>query len=117
MVVCEERSLRLDATLASKNLLRREWCEFVSYRVTRLWILLGRVNDLEDAVVEGIGINTRGLVDGRLADLVEIAIGVGFLVPGSGVGFFIEDGVVVSVDCRVKTSGKDVLVVLGKHTS
>lgn len=117
MVVCEKSSLRLNASLASEYLLRGQRCELVSNGVTRLWVRLRRVDDLEDAVIEGVRVDARRLIDGCLADLVEVAVGVGFFVPGRRVGFFVEDCVFVAVDCWVETRCEDVLVVLGKYTT
>ncbi len=138
MVVCEERALGLDATGCSEYLLRGQGFEFVAYGVTGFGVRFGGVDDFEDAVVEGVCVDAGGLVDDGLADLVEVAVGVGFFVRGHAVGFFVEDCVVVAVDCWVEacggwlvrccccgfygedgrhTSCEDVLVVLGKDTS
>jgi hypothetical protein len=72
-------------------------------------------------------------VDYCFADLVEVAVGVCFFAPGCGVGFFVEDSILVAINCRIEacveclvsrrigdkgalTGSEYVLVVLCKHT-
>ena len=100
-MVCEKRSLRLDRAWRSEQLLRRWWNELVAYRVAAKWVPLVRVDDFEGAVVLRRGVVTGGPVHDGLADLVEVAVGVRFFIPGGGVRFFVKDGVLMSINCRI----------------
>jgi hypothetical protein len=100
-MVREKCALGLDTSWRGENLLRRQRGKFVSYWIPAVWIFLGRVDDFEDAMVEGVGVQTGRFFDNGLADLVEIAIGVRFGVLWDRVRFFVGYGVVVSVDSRV----------------
>jgi hypothetical protein len=102
MMVCEQSSLGLDTSRTRKQFLRRQWGELVAYWVPRLGVGLGRIDDLEHAVIDRVGVNAGRLVDGGLADLVEIAVGVSFLVPGCGVGLLVKDGVFMAVNRGIK---------------
>ena len=64
-------------------------------------VLTVRIDDFEDAVVFWGGVCAAGAVHHGFADLVEVAVGVCGFVEGGGVGFFVEDCVVVAVDCGV----------------
>ena len=84
-------------------------------------------------MVNRVGVNAGGLVEYCFADLVEVAVGICFSVPRSSVGLFVEDSILVAIDCGVKaciewlvvvmigdnrtlTGSEYVLVVLCKHT-
>jgi hypothetical protein len=102
MVVREQCSLRLDTSRTRQQLLRRQWCELVTDRISRLRVSLGGIDNFEDAVVEGVSVDTGRLVDSGLANLVEVAVRIRFFVPRCGVGLLIGDSVLVAVDRRVK---------------
>jgi hypothetical protein len=103
VVVREQRSLRLETARTREYLLCRQRHELVPYRIAGLWIGLGRVDNLEDAVVEWVGVDAGGLIDDCFADLVEVAVGVCLLVPGGGVRFFVKNSILVAVDCGIET--------------
>jgi hypothetical protein len=75
--------------------------EFIGYGVSATGVEFGGVSDFEDAVVLRGGVETGGMGYGSFVDGVEVALGVCGWVLGRGVGFFVEDCVVVAVDCRV----------------
>jgi hypothetical protein len=102
MVVREQCSLRLDTTRARQQFLRRQRRELVADRISRLWISLGGVNNLEDAVVEGISVDAGRFVDSGLANLVEVAVRIRFFVPRCGVRLLIGDSVLMAVDCGIE---------------
>jgi hypothetical protein len=102
MVVREQCSLRLDTSRTRQQLLRRQWCELVTDRISRLRVSLGWIDDLEDAVVEGISVDAGGFVDSGLADLVEVAVRVRFFVPRCCVGLLIGDSILMAIDCGVE---------------
>jgi hypothetical protein len=102
-MLCEERALCLDGARASEQFLCWERSELVTNGVAAVWVLLGRVNDLEDAMVGRVSVETGGAVDDGLADLVEVAVGICLFVPWRSVGFFVQDSVFVTVNGGINT--------------
>ena len=102
-MVREQGALCLYGSRRSEELLGWEWCEFVCNGIAAKCVFLRRIRDLEDAMIEGVGVKTSRLLDGCFADLVEVAIRVRLLVLRNAVGFFVGDGVVVAIDCRIDT--------------
>lgn len=90
--------------------------KFVAYTVARDGVFDVLVHDLEDAVETRFSICPCGLLDRRLADFVVVSARVGFGVHGYSVGFFCDDCVAVTIDCRVNAESEDVLMVLGEYT-
>jgi hypothetical protein len=66
-------------------------------------ILLRRVDDFENAVVEWICVETCRFSDNSFPDLVEVAVGICRGVLRDGMGFFVGYGVFVTIDCGVDT--------------
>jgi len=103
VVVREERSLRLYASGRSENLLGGQRFELVSYGISTDSVLLGRIRDLEHAVIEGIGIQSTGFGDSRLADLVEVTVWIAVFVLWHGMRLFVCHRIVMTIDCGVDT--------------
>jgi len=60
-----------------------------------------RVDDLEESPFFWSSINTAGDIEDCLADFVGVAVRVKLWYEGDRVGFFLDDGVFVAVDCRI----------------
>lgn len=58
-MVCEQCSLCLDTSWTRQQLLRWQRRKFVAYRIAAMWVLLRRIDDFEDTVVDGVSIYTR----------------------------------------------------------
>jgi hypothetical protein len=59
VVIGEQRTLRLYASLCGEDFLSWQWREFVADGVAAVGVLFRRINDFENAVIEGVGVEAR----------------------------------------------------------
>jgi len=90
--------------------------QLVAYTVAGDGVFDVLVDDLEDAVETGFSICPGGFLDRRFADFVVVSARVGLGVHGYSVGFFCDDCVAVTIDCRINAESEDMLMVLGEYT-
>jgi hypothetical protein len=116
VMLSKQSSFSLQRALVSKQQLGRRWYKLVANGFHADRIQLGRVDHLEDTIVERCGICPPRRFDWGLHYAVEISHRVCLGIHGLGNRLFLDNGVGMTINRGVNTDSENVLVVLCKNS-
>lgn len=116
VVLSEKSTLRLNAIRVGEEQLSGRRCNLVRDGLAADGVELVGVLDLEHPVVLRHGIKAHRCCDGRLSDLIVVAIGIRSLVHANGKALFLHNGVLLAIDRGVDAHAEDVLMILSEGT-